>query len=159
MKKIAALILALAMIFMLCACGAKPKDFSVKELSITLTDDFKEADFEGYDKGFDSSKVAVFVLREDKSYLSGLPITLKEYADLVYNANINRNPQAVKEEDGLVFFEYEYKPTENGLVYHYYTTVFESDAAFWIVQFAARQDDWAKLRPDVVKYAQSVKFQ
>ncbi len=159
MKKIIALLLAVAMLLGLCACGTKPKEFAVKEMKITLTDAFKERDLEGYDKSFDSSKAAVFVLREDKSQLGGLTLTLKEYADLVHSSNVNRNPGEVKEEEGIFCFEYDNKNEDTGTVYHYYTAMFESGQAFWIVQFATRQDDWAKLRPEILSYAKSVKFQ
>ena len=159
MKKMIALLLAAAMLLGLCACGTKPKEFAVKEMKITLTDAFKERDFEGYDKSFDSSKAAVFLLREDKSYLDGLPLTLKEYADLVHSANIDRNPGAVKEEEGITCFEYDNKNEDTGTVYHYYTAMFESEQAFWIAQFATRQDEWEKLKAEVLSYAKSVKFQ
>ena len=159
MKKIAALILAAVMLLGLAACSAKPQDYTYKELKITLTDKFREADLEGYDKCFDSSTAAVFVLREDKSLLGGLTLSLEEYANLVYSANVNRNPEAVKVENGIYCFEYEFKNETENMVYHYYTTIFESDQAFWLVQFATRQDDWTKLQAEVKGYAQSVRFE
>ena len=158
MKKILALVLAAVMLLSLGACGAKDMEFAVKELKITLTDAFKESEFEGYDKCFDSSKVAVFVLREDKSKLGELTITLEQYANLVYSANVNRDPKQVKQEDGIWCFEYEIKNETDGAVYHYYTAMYESDAAFWIVQFAARESEWTAIKPDILKYAKSVHF-
>ncbi len=158
MKRAIAILLAAIMLVSLAACGAKAKTFSAEELSIELTDAFTEADYEGYTKSFDSSKVAVFVLREDKAQLGDLKLSLDEYAQLVYSANVNRNPQSVKKEGEMPYFEYEFTGTDNQTVFHYYTTMHESDGAFWIVQFAAKQAQWDKLKADVQKYAASVSF-
>ena len=160
MKKLIAVLIAAVMIVSLAGCELFPKEkaFSVEEMFITLNDTFTEAKFEGYTKAFDSRNVAVFVLREDKSLLGGVEISLAEYADLTRAANAGRGPGEVKNEDGLTFFEYDYYGNDGTTIYSYLTTMFESDQAFWLVQFACDQTQWDKLRPEMVKYAQSVTF-
>ena len=160
MKKIIAVLIAAVMVLSLAGCELLPKEkaFSVEEMLITLTDAFTEAEFEGYTKAFDSRKMAVFVLREDKAELNGVEISLDEYAALTRVANVDRGPGEIKSEDGLTFFDYDYYGSDGTTIYSYLTVMYESDEAFWLVQFACDQTQWEKLRPEMIKYAQSVTF-
>ena len=160
MKKAVAVLIAVIMVMSLAGCELFPKEkaFGVNEMLITLTDAFTEADFEGYTKAFDSRKTAVFVLREDKSVLNGVELSLAEYADLTRAANESRGPGEIKNEDGLTYFEYDYYGSDGATIYSYFTTMFNSDEAFWLVQFACQRDEYEKLRPEFIKYAQSVTF-
>ena len=77
MKRIVALLLAAVMIVGLAACGSpKAKEFSIEEMKLTLTADFKEGEYSGYTKVFESKDAAAFVLREDKSLLGGETMAL-----------------------------------------------------------------------------------
>ena len=160
MKKIIALLIAAVMVLSLAGCGLFPKEkaFGVNEMLITLTDAFTEADFEGYTKAFDSTNMAVFVLRDDKAAFNGIEISLEEYAALTKAANADRGPGEIKNEDGLVFFDYDYYGNDGTTIYSYLTAMFESDEAFWLVQFACDQTKWEKQRPEMIQYAQSVTF-
>ena len=161
MKRVIAVIAAAVMMVSLAGCALFPKEkeFHVSEMVITLTDAFEEAEFEGFNKAFDSRKAAVFVLREDKALLGGVKISLAEYADLTRAANVNRGPSEIKNEDGLVYFEYDYYGADGTTIYSYLTSLYESDQAFWLVQLACKQTEWEKMRPEFVKYAQSVTFE
>ena len=160
MKKVLAVLIAAVMVLSLAGCELFPKEkpFSVDEMLITLTDAFAEAEFEGYTKAFDSRKAAVFVLREDKALLNGVELSLAEYAELTKAANANRGPGEIKTEDGLTYFEYESYGSDEQTIYSYFTTMFESKDAFWLVQFTGLRSEYEKLRPEFVKYAQSVTF-
>ena len=160
MKKAVAVLVAALMILSLASCAFFPKEkpFSVSEMLIMLTDAFEEAEFEGYTKAFDSRKAAVFVLREDKSLLNGVDLSLEEYAELTKAANASRGPGEIKNEDGLTYFEYDYYGNDGTTIYSYLTTMFESDDAFWLVQFACAEPEYEKMRPEFIKYAKSVTF-
>ncbi len=160
MKKVIAVLVAAVMVLSLAGCELFPKEqpFSVNEMLITLTDAFTEAEFEGYTKAFDSRKAAVFVLREDKSLLNGVELSLAEYADLTRAANSSRGPGEIKNDDDLTYFEYESFGSDEQTVYSYFTALYESDSAFWLVQFAGERANYEKLRPEFIKYAKSVTF-
>ena len=124
-----------------------------------MTKAFKESDAAtyGYTAVFDSSKVAVFALKENFSLVEGLGATSKAaYAELLRSANGARNPGEVKTEDGIMFFEYSFLNTDENVTYSYFTTVHEGNDAYWMVQFATRQDDYNEYRPYLLKWAKTV---
>ena len=159
MKKFIALLMAALMLVSFASCGEpKEKEFTKEGLTITLTQSFKEASFEGYTVVYDSTKVAVFVIKESFSLLAGFEnYTLKQYADLVHNANSSRNPGAVTEVEGLTTFEYSFLNTDEDQTYKYFTTVFKGDDAFWTIQFCCKAENYNEYKADMIKYAKSVK--
>ena len=135
-----------------------PKTFTNDGMSITLSDEFKENDVGGYTAVYDSKKVAVFVLKEDFTFVEGFEnYTLEQYAKLVITSNNLGDPE-VKTVDGLTVFEYEYKNTENNNTYKYFSYVYKADDAFWLVQFAVRDNAVDKYEAKIEEWAKSVKF-
>ncbi len=158
-KRIIALVLAALMVFGLAACGsAKEKDFAVEELSIKLNDSFKATDYEGYTKCFENSDTAIFVLREDKSLLGGVSITLDQYAELCKTANAARNPGAIAKEGSVPVFEYDFTNPDSKVQYHYYTTMHESEKAFWLVQFVCESSKYSSRKADFTNWLKTVSF-
>ncbi|MBR5858317.1 MAG: hypothetical protein IKZ05_00190 [Clostridia bacterium] len=158
MKKLIALLMAALMLVSFAACGeAKDKEFTKEGLTITLTDAFKEASFEGYTVVYDSANVAVFVIKESFSLLAGFEdYTINQYAQLVHTANSSKLPGEVKLEDGLLCFEYTYLNTDDNTTYKYFTTVFKGNDAFWTIQFCSTADKYNECKPEMIKYAKSV---
>ena len=67
---------------------AGDKTFSVNEMDITLTSQFKEVTVQGFTAAYDSKNVAVLVLREDFSLAENFgDYSLEEYGQLVLKAN------------------------------------------------------------------------
>ncbi len=160
MKKLIALLMATLMLMSFAACGGevKEKEFTHSGLTITLTEAFTEASYEGYTVCYDSANVAVFVIKENFSLLEGLEdYTLKQYAELVHNANSSRNPAAITEVEGLTTFEYSFLNTDEDQTYQYFTTMFKGDDAFWTIQFCCKADKFSEYKADMIKYAKSVK--
>ena len=137
---------------------ATPKTFTNEGMSITLSDEFKENDVGGYTAVYDSKKVAVFVLKEDFTFVEGFEnYTLEQYAKLVITSNNLGDPE-VKTVDEVAIFEYEYKNTENNNTYKYFSYVYKADDAFWLVQFAVRDNAVDKYEAKIEEWAKSVKF-
>jgi len=158
-KRIIAVVLAALLVFGLAACGsAKEKTFSVEELSVKLNDSFKESDYEGYTKCFENSDTAIFVLREDKSLLGGQSITLEDYGRLCRVANAARNPGEIKDQGGVPVFEYDFTNTESKVKYHYYTAMYESEKAFWLVQFVCESAKFSNRQAEFAGWAKGVSF-
>ena len=137
---------------------ATPKTFTNEGMSITLSDEFKENDVGGYTAVYDSKKVAVFVLKEDFTFVEGFEnYTLEQYAKLVITSNNLGDPE-VKTVDEVAIFEYEYKNTENNNTYKYFSYVYKADDAFWLVQFAVRDNAVDKYEAKIEEWASSVRF-
>ena len=136
------------------------KVFACEEMRITLTDDFTEEEsINSYTGVFESSECAIFALREDKYYFDD--IDLDDYAELVLEANKNAGREVgdLHRKDGIPLFEYEFTNDSTGQTFKYYTTVFESDDAFWLVQFTCYSDDYKDMLSKFHKWARSIRFE
>ncbi len=186
MKKFTSLVLILLLVFSLTACLSRPrpsqdpapaeagqesaaadepadaadaKVFACEELRITMTNDYAEEEsVNGYTGVYESSDSAVFILREDKSMLPG--VDMDKYVDLVHeaNANVGRDVGDVHRKDGIPLFEYEFTNPETNGTCSYYTTMFESEEAFWLVQFTCYAADYKGMVSRFHAYARSVTF-
>ena len=75
-------------------------------------------------------------------------ITLEQYAELVMQANSDKDPVAGDDINGC--------PT---ILYDFYLTVlYQADDGFWMVQFASVKDDFDTYEPSFVEAAKSVSF-
>ena len=144
-----------------CSCSSltKPtaKDFTKAGATITLTDKFMEQELATQTAYYVSQTSIVTTLKEEFSLFKGTEyevMTLKEYADLVIDANTLKASAA--EKDGLVYFTYE--KSMNGKDYKYYATVFKGTDAYWLIQFACEVKNFDKFLPDFEGWAKSVKF-
>lgn len=163
MKKLLACLLALTALFALVSCNAdvreaKEKTFSSNGLELTLTEAFKETTAEGYTVCYDSSKVAVFALKEKKSdFVSLGDVDLPAYANLIKEANKSKSPSDIQSKDGLTYMTYQFTNSDSNKEYSYLTVMYEADDAFWMVQFATLTEDYAEYESFLFDCAKSVK--
>ncbi len=114
------------------AFGPTEKTFSVDEMSITLTDEFTPQAQDGYDGFFVSRRVGVVVLKEPASDFPE-DLTRRGYAELIIQATDSAAGAQITDLGNMHYFSYE---AENGgLPYTYCTFIYESNDAFWVVQF------------------------
>lgn len=166
MKKKA--ILLMAIIFPLCFAigwglgyfGVKqltetvPETFSAEEMSITLTSDFASFPQDNFTACFANDFYTVLATKEEFE-LFPEKITLDEYAGLV----LTGMPEVeVTEKEGLKCFEYDAIGGDS-VEYCYFATVFETDDAFWLVQFATVTEDYEEAFPLFVEWAKTVSFE
>ena len=139
--------------------NSSPKDkmFLYDNLRIKLTSEFKQVNAEGYDVAFEAKDVAIFVLKEEFTGAEGFEnYSLMEYADLLIKANGLSSEVGVK--DGQILFTYDAVNEETNNAYRYYTYVYKSTDAFWMIQFAISVDDVGEYEPNISKWASSVCF-
>ena len=134
--------------------------FYVEEMTIYLPSSFKDMNSDEYGLtalyGSDEHNCAVAIRREDKKDVGALAKDLATYADLLLKANAKYSPGPIKQVNGRPVFEYS---TEiNGTNYSYYTTAFESENAFWMVQFSSLTEDYEDLIPLFRQCVDSVDF-
>ena len=160
MKKIISCLLAVLILFSFAACatGAE-KEFTSNGMTLTLTDEFRETTYEGYTVCYESKDVAVFVLKESFSLQAGLgDMSIDDYAELVYKANASKSPSDISKEDGLISFEYSFLNEQENQTYSYYSAMYKGTDAFWLVQFACKEDLYEAKRPTFIEWAKTVTF-
>ncbi|MBQ9743974.1 MAG: hypothetical protein IJW19_02515 [Clostridia bacterium] len=132
----------------------KPMDIEVDDMKMTLTKAFeeKEDDVGIY---YASDDVAVYFIEEKFTDL-GVHAngSAKNYAELALLAN-NIDTE-VKEEDGLVYFVY--TKTVKSKTFKYYSFSYKEDDAFWLIQFAVRENDAPEYEDRIFEWAKSVEF-
>ena len=154
-------ILAICLIacLMLTACGGtKTKLYSCEGLTIEVPANYKEVTGEAaqqYTFALSNNKTTVMGLREEKAILEalGMDLTLEEYASVIQSSNNKQmsvstyNNQIIMEFDSYV----------DGKPYTYLASVYESEDAFWLIQFASLKSDHEKYRGDFFSQLLSVK--
>lgn len=157
MKKIF-ISLLLSAILLLAGCTAKLRTFSANGLSITLTEAFEESAYGAYATAYQSEDVFVVTLKEDYVYFETIPASPAEYAEILKNANDLDTD--IVEEDGLVYYIYDiYDIDTQELSDVFYVFVYQTEDAFWSVQFAVDADAIEKQQENIFTYAKSVSFE
>lgn len=133
----------------------EPKEYTVSDLRITLTDEFKDLSVEGYTGGFQTRNVAILILQENRTMLEAAGVkTLTQYANLVQQVNKHNAP--IQEEEYFLYYEYDFHNSETNEDFHYFVMMYKNPVDFYIVQFAVRQDETENYREQVMEWARSV---
>ena len=158
-KMISGLLVVLVLLSLVSCTGESAKKFTSNGMSIVLTDAFTECTLEGYTVCYDSKEAGVFVLKEPFSLRAGFSdLSIDDYAELVYDANASKSPSKISKEGGLTSMEYSFLNEEENQTYRYYTTVFKTSDAFWLIQFACKQEDYDAKRHTFIDWAKSIEF-
>lgn len=160
MKKIISLLLVAVILVSMTSCmTASPKDFTCEGMTVTLTNRFKETQYEGYTICYGSPDVMVIVLKESFSLQAGLDqMTLDEYANFVLQANASKSPSEITKHEGFQSMEYDFFNENENKTYSYFSTMFKGPDAFWLVQFACLEQDYEANKDMFLTYANSIKF-
>lgn len=133
----------------------KPKVFASTEgITITLTDEFTRKDHNVFTDMYSSSKVSVAIFKEE--YFNDTNITVSEYGRLFLDVN-DLKSTSLNDIDGMTCFEFSQRNSENK-DYSYLGVVFKDTDCFWVVQFAARQEDYDEYRPQFIEWAKTIKY-
>ncbi|MBR3895137.1 MAG: hypothetical protein IKJ35_08340 [Clostridia bacterium] len=138
--------------------AVEPKTFSQGGLTVTLTNEFKKFDSDNHVASFSSAKVAVFAVKDSFSMMEGLEdYTLDQYLDLALKVH-NLSSQNELNVKGLKGFVYDSTNPDTKDEYRYFSYVYKSDDAFWIVQFAVKTQNADRYEEQIVEWAKSVTF-
>lgn len=139
--------------------SAKPEVFTGNGIRITLTSEFKETQMNNYTNCYDSSDVAVFMIKEEFALIDGFEdLTLEEYGEAVMQNN-GYSSNELKTVDGLTGFEYDFQNPDTSDSYRFYTYIYKSDDAFWMVQFVTLDENIDEYGPKITEWAKSVSFE
>ena len=140
--------------------NTKPKDFTVDEMTITLTGAFKETEVEGFAAAYGTHEVAVFVVKEPFALAEGFgDLSLEEYGALVIQSNAAAAGAQLHTEEEPFWFDYTYTPPQQEETFYYYSTVFKSEESFWAVQFAVPEGKAETYAPQFAQWIDSVTFE
>lgn len=131
--------------------------FSDNGLTITLNSEFIHTPIQGYTNCYGSEDVAVFILKEPFALFTAEIDTIEEYSSLVLENN-NLPSTALKQIDGLTGFEREFTNPDTDETYKYYSYIYESDDAFWLIQFATLVSNIDEYEQSITEWAKSVSF-
>ncbi len=140
---------------------AEPEDFTYREMTITLTNNFeKSTENVNYDMYYESPKVLVGIIRTDLDTTVGLQnISLEEYGDMLEasaKSELNVTTDGFEEKDGILMMEFAEKiGTEK---YNHTWCIFKSDNALWVIEFTTFEEEKNRYYDDIEKYAKSVTF-
>ncbi len=167
MKRTISLLLILLLALSLASClpdkksyEGKPKDFTVEELTITLTDEFMKMSFaaDGFTAAYGATDTTLLVLKEtfkelniDNSY------TAEDYAWAVHDGYSADYITDVYTEDGLVCFEFG-ATTDEGDPLEYLAVCYKAEDAFWLLLFATDKPLFDEYRFYYMSWAKSVSF-
>ena len=145
MKKLTALVLCVLLaVSLLTGCFGGTKEYTCQELTMsvpsTMKDVSSQSDFSDFTFALDSSKIAIFGLKEKFSDFDGQEMTLDDYADAVMAANGTQGLAITRSTADYIYFTYESDTSEG--TYKYVAGCFKGSDAFWLVQVAALQTDF-----------------
>ena len=132
------------------------EDRYVEDMKISLPADLQKEEYEGYTAVFDSETSAELILREDKGDFVNYADNMDEYLQLVKKANESKGIGDYVYENGRPTFEYD--STSDNMTFRYYTVVYESDEAYWLVQFACEKSLYDAMKPSFNEWADTVIF-
>lgn len=131
-----------------------PETFTKDGMSITLTDEFIYVPQDNLTACYGDGDYTVMTIKEEFS-LFPENTTIEDYLGYVL---IESPDIEVFDYEGLICFEY-ISYGDDGTEYCYFATVFETDDAFWLVQFATVTEDYEEAFPLFVEWAKTVTFE
>ena len=140
-----------------CARVVQPQDFTVDNMTITLSSEFRAADYEGFTQCYESRNMGVSVLKESFSQYPILEdYTLEEYGDAVMWANGLTDSSLTPYAD---FMYFTYTSTDDaGNTFGYLATVHQSNDAFWLIQFSTLEEKYPDYESQFLQWAETVRF-
>ena len=139
--------------------ASEPKVFSKDGITLTLTDQFSETPDDNFTVCYLSKDVAVLVLKEEFSSSEGFDkYTLNDYGNLLITANNFDSSVELQSSDGLTYFEYQYSDLETKELYNYFSVIFKATDSFWMVQFAALEQNYSDEKPAFIDWAKKIEF-
>lgn len=132
----------------------KEKVFTENGIKATLTEDFEVFDDSAIDAGFVAEGVELYLFKETfEDFPEYVGLSELEYAKKLAEIN-GEDPESVKEENGLVYFEYLYDSTKE--IDAYVVSVYSYDDGFLIANFITSNSDAIAYKEHILKWAKSI---
>lgn len=158
-KKAVFLLLIVMTASLLYGCGSNPENFTVNEMTITLTDDFKQSKMKGFDAYIVSDDVTFSVKVENASDLEyqGYEIAnLQDYANEICTLNGIKSENLVQRNQ---YYYFSNSATVSGAKYTYLHCMLKHNSNYWICEFVCKARDYKHLEESMLQWADSIVFQ
>ena len=156
-KKHILLILALACsLCLLTGCSKDPKNFTVNQLTITLTEEFEVQENKIFDIYIESNDVGFSAVEETAESLeyAGYEISsLKDYCMEILE--LNNTPTSELKQRGNYYY-FVNSSVKSGASYTYVHCMMEGFNSYWICEFACKTKFYDKYEDDIFKWADSI---
>ena len=149
-------LLALLLVSALTGCSNDPKNFTVGDLTVTLTKAFKESRMNEFDVYITSDTVSFTAKRETLDSLehAGYEInSLNDYAMEILESN-KLDKSALKQRNSYMYFKSE--GTKAGAKYTYVHCLFKGSSAYWICEFVCKSSNYSKLEDSILGWADTI---
>lgn len=156
-KRIAGFIAIIAAVICVCSLAgcSSEKTFTKAGMSITLTSAFYEKEHVSQTAYYESSTAMVTVLKEEFSLIPD-SYSLKEYTDIVIEANNMTASSFQRLGSNYRYFTYEKSASGND--FFYLATTHKADDAYWLIQFACFAKNKDKMQETFFGWADTIVF-
>lgn len=157
-KKAAVFLLIALTAVLLCGCGSNPKNFTVNDMTITLTDAFKQSKMNDFDAYIVSEDVTFSIKIENASDLEyqGYEIAgLEDYANEICALN-GIKTENLKQRGQYYYFSN--SATISGAKYTYLHCMLKHNSNYWICEFVCKAKDYKSLEETMLQWADSIVF-
>lgn len=157
-KKLLLAILLCLLTSIIAGCSSSPKNFSIDNLTVTLTKEFKEEKSREFDMYIVSDDVVFSAIEETANELetSGYEISsLNDYCLEI--AELNSTPKsAIAKRDNYYYFTN--TKTVSGGNYTYIHCMFEGQSSYWICEFVCKTKLYDRYKKDIFSWADSIQI-
>ncbi len=134
----------------------KEKAFTENGVKITLTDKFEIKKDSAVDAGFVAEGIEIYFFNETfEEYPEDKDLTVEEYLKDLAEIN-GEDPESIKEEDGLYYFEYMYDSGKK--LDAYVVTAYKHTDGFFIANFITSNSDAIAFKEHIMKWAKTVEI-
>ncbi len=133
----------------------KEKEFSTKNFSITLTEDFEIYEESALEIGCVAKGIEVFVFEE--AFEAGskeLKLTAMEYAKSI--ADGSGGSVKISEHNGVPLVEYVYQGENDEMVKNYKVFCYKGEDRFWMVHFITESDYSLFYKPYIFEWIKTI---
>jgi hypothetical protein len=136
----------------------KKKTFESHGITVTLTEDFYEKDFLGFQVAYLSDKSIFAANREDKYMFDNMGIDdLDDYIEAVIGLNGKQSKiSKSKAENGEEFYYAEYSSTVDGDDFSYLLVAFEGDDHYYAINFGCKSKNYDSLKDQYMKWTKTI---
>lgn len=134
----------------------KDKTFTENGVKIVLTDRFEVKEDSAIDAGFVAEGIEIYFFNETfADYPEDKDLTVEEYLKDLAEIN-GEDPESIKEEDGLYYFEYMYDSGKK--IDAYVVTAYKYENGFLIANFITASADAIAYKEHILKWAKTVEI-
>ncbi len=154
--------LLLIPLLLLCSCAPKPQVFTEGGVQITLDDSFWNDPTDGFDFAYGSERIMVMGTKDTKAELVSAGMMVEdttgpeELLQFVIKQNKLEDSALQSQRDGIHYISYTATPED--VTFRYFAAAFRNGDAFWLIQFACRENEYAKNEDTFLAWAKTVTF-